>query len=55
MQVIAGVRRRALEIDALPEPGKSTIARLFVEMTDVRGDPTICGVVANVQSEAGDE
>jgi hypothetical protein len=26
-------------MDALPEPGKSTIARLIVEIAEVRGSP----------------
>jgi hypothetical protein len=55
MQIIATVHRRPLEIDAIPEPGKSTIARLFVEMADVRGNPTIRSVGASVQSEAGNQ
>jgi hypothetical protein len=36
------------------EPGKSTIARLIVEIADVRRGPTIFGVGASLQSEAGD-
>jgi hypothetical protein len=44
-----------VEIDASPKPGKSTIARLIVEIADVRGGPTIRGVGASMQSEAGDQ
>ena len=54
MQIIAEARGPPLEIDALPEPGKSTFARLIVEIADVRG-PKIDRVGASVRSKAGDQ
>ena len=53
MQIIAGARGRPLEIDALPEPGKSTLARLIVEIADVRAGRKIPRIDDSVRSEAG--
>ena len=54
MQIIAGAPGPPLEIDALPEPGKSTVARLIVEIADVPG-PKIHRVGASVRSKAGNQ
>ena len=42
-----------MEIDAVPKPGKSTIARPIVEIAHAREGP-ICWVSASMRRKAGD-